>query len=150
MISLVKLEELKSTNYDIFDHENGNLAEWQSENRQKIAFLDAFRLCLSPTIACNRSGVSRRRYDRWKAKSYNFGVMLNGVIEEAKEELFGSVLVRATGYLRRDDNGDIEVDATGKPIYYGASDPLARALMKAGSEVENTEPKGMTIVLDDS
>ena len=148
LIPAVKLEELRLNNTDIFDHDKGSLEEWQSENRQQLAFLDAYRLCLSKNIACKRSGVSRKRFDRWKNNSYKFGLMLNNIIEDAAEELMGSVLVRATGYLKNGEDGEIETDATGKPIYYGGSDALAIALLKAGSEnAETTEAKGITINL---
>jgi len=146
-VSPLKLAELKLNSSDVWD-EQSPIEEWQSENRQKVAFLDAYRLCLSPTIACNRAGVSKRKYDEWRKSSYEFAVRLNAIIEDAKDELFGSVLVRATGYLREDDKGNIEVDAVGKPIYYGASDPLAIALLKSVDDKdEEDKPKGIVINL---
>ena len=147
-ISTTKLEELKLHSSDIWDEDEHPLEVWQSENRQKVAFLDAYRLCLSPSIACNRSGVSRGQYNKWRKNSYQFAIGLNAVIEDAKGELFGSVLVRATGYLRNDDEGKIEVDAVGRPIYYGASDALAVALLKSTEDKEEDEkPKGIIINL---
>ncbi len=134
-ISPLKLAELKLNNSDVWDEEMP-IEQWQLENRQKVAFLDAYRLCLSPSIACNRSGVNKKQYDRWRKSSHTFAVQLNAIIEDAKDELFGSVLVRATGYLRNEDKGEFVVVAVGKQIYYGASDPLAIALLKSVDDTD--------------
>lgn len=53
--------------------------------------------------------------------------------------------MRATGYLRHNEKGEIETDATGKPIYHGASDVLAKSLLGMDQDEQKKGEVSITI-----
>ncbi len=96
---------------------------------QKQDWLAVFQQCLSVQITCNRLEISKSKYKQWRNKDPDFCRNLNEIIADARQELMGSAIVRATGYVRNDSEGNVETDALGKPIYYNGSDSLARSLL---------------------
>lgn len=115
--------------------------------KEKEAWLSVFAITLSPKLACKRTGVSNDRYRRWRKTCPQFCRALNQVIQEANEELVGSALARATGYLRREDEtNEIVADGEGRPIRFGASDSLARSIL--GMSNHDRPQEGLTVTIN--
>ena len=113
----------------------------------KERWLAIYAHTLSPSLACKQADVSMDTYQRWRKTDPSFCRGLNKCVSAAHDELRGSILVRATGYLRNDpETGEIERDAVGKPIYHGGSDVLAKALHQQDNDTATkTSPVSITI-----
>ncbi len=123
---LTDLQEQQSIN--VIENRHNQLH--QSDDK-KEEFITVYRRCLSPSIACKQAEISVAIYKQWKAKDPLFCVALNDCILSARDELVGAAIVRATGYLTKDEETEsgYEEDASGKPKYKGGSDLLAAKLL---------------------
>ena len=131
LIPLSHIEDLEKEQHDKFR----NMVEAHGKstvegNPAKQRWLAIYARTLSLKLACEQADVPYDTYRRWRSKDATFCRAINDCILASRDELVGATLVRATGYLRHNpDTGEIETDATGKPIYYGGSDTLAKALL---------------------
>lgn len=116
-------------------------------NPRKQEWLAVYARCLSPSLACKQTGVPISTYQAWRKKDPDLCRGINLAISQAHDELRGAVIVRATGYLQNDpQTGEIERDATGKPIYRGGSDVLAKKLLEIDTDTgKSTSPVSITI-----
>jgi len=109
-----------------------NKVEIQQARERKERFLELLSQCLSPKLACKQLGISTKTYRGWRSSDSWFCEQLNHIIQDWRGELLTSSIGRAVGYVRNDkDTGEIETDAQGKIIRYGASDRLAITLLNA-------------------
>ena len=109
-----------------------NMVEVQQAHERKERFLELMSQCLSPKLACQQLGISTKTYRGWRTSDSWFCEQLNHIIQDWKGELLTASIGRAVGYVREDeDTGEIETDAQGKIIHYGASDRLAVTLLNA-------------------
>ena len=147
-----KLEAIEQEKYHkVLDnyHQNRDAADGTKE-----LWLGVYARCLSPSIACWQSGVSLATYKRWRSTDAAFCRGLNNIIVEAKEELIGSVLSRATGYTQACDIDDPtesghKEDSSGKVIRYGASDQLARSILQLDdNKKDKNSGASVTVVID--
>lgn len=121
-------EHLNAISYD----PSFNRVEVQRARERKERFLELMSQCLSPKLACKQLGISTKTYRKWRTSDSWFCEQLNHIIQDWKGELVTSSIGRAVGYVREDeDTGEIETDAQGKIIHYGASDRLAITLLNA-------------------
>ncbi len=142
------IEKLKEQEHESYVSMLMNYAEQkEASDTTKEQWLAVYARSLSPSVACKQIGVSLDTYRRWRNSDPRFCESLNACIEQAKEELVGSVLSRATGYTRLDEDGKLEEDAEGKIIRYGASDALAKAVL--GLDKPEAEDKdSVRVVID--
>ena len=109
-----------------------NRVEVQQACERKERFLELLSQCLSPKLACKQLGINTTTYRKWRTSDSWFCEELNHIIQDWKGELLTSSIGRAVGYVRNDkETGEIETDAQGKVIRYGASDRLAITLLNA-------------------
>jgi hypothetical protein len=125
-------EERKQERYDEVGYDPDSPAHvvskaMQRENQER--FLNLFAKCLSPNLACKQAGISQATYAKWRSTDVQFAERLNEIMEGWRAELISSAVTRAIGYTAVDDQGSIQTDASGKVIYHGASDQLAKALL---------------------
>jgi len=150
MLQLVpesKIAELEREEHERFQNMLDNHVESKEQAwKAKEQWLAIYARCLSPQIACDRSGISMQTYRRWRATDPKFCRALNRVIQEAHEEMVGSAYARATGYLKPDPESEsgFEEDATGRPIRHGVSDRLAISLLQTDRE----DPKRQSVVVN--
>ena len=102
-----------------------------TKGKRKIqrGWLETFKIVLSPTIACRRTGVSDDQYRAWRDRDPVFCRMMNEVLVTVREELAGAAIGRAFGEAIADEEGNHAVDAAGRPIYRHGSDRLMVALL---------------------
>lgn len=125
-----------------------NQVEVQQARERKERFLELLSQCLSPKLACTQLGVSTTTYRRWRSSDSWFCEELNHIIQDWKGELLTSSIGRAVGYVRNDkETGEIETDAQGKVIRYGASDRLAINLLNA-EQKDQQQDANVTINLN--
>ncbi len=129
--------------------EKSKLEAWERKER----WLGVYAQCLSPSVACRQTDITLDTYRRWRKTDPRFCKGLNHCIEQAQEELVGSVLARATGYARKADvnaptESGLEEDAEGKIIRYGASDALAKSVLGLDKPEQGTGKGDVTVVID--
>lgn len=101
-----------------------------------------------PQLACKQLSVSVSTYRNWRQTDSWFCEQLNEVIGDWKGELIASSISRAVGYVREDENGNIETDAQGKIIRHGASDQLAKVLLQFDDETKSKEKVAVNVIID--
>jgi len=118
-------------------------------NLAKHRWVNVFGSCLSPKITSKITGIPVERYYRWRNSDPDFCRAINEAILAAREEMLGSALHRAIGYLKPDPTtkSGFEEDADGVPIRYGGSDMLVRALLGL-DEKKPKEEGGVVVFLD--
>ncbi|MEM8492160.1 MAG: hypothetical protein AAF756_15170 [Pseudomonadota bacterium] len=153
-----RLEKMKEAEakrlaqYEERGYDPGSAAHVVSKAAQRAnqeRFLEVFSRCLSPKLACKQAEVSSTTYQKWRSTDVWFAEQLNQVMEDWREELLSAAVTRAIGYTTVDDDGNLTTDASGKVVYHGGSDQLARALLQlGGDESKRREPVHITINLD--
>jgi len=119
-----------------------------ANDEDKELWLSTYARCLSPSIACRQSGISLSRYGNWKKEDPDFCRSMNRCIAHAREDLLGSVMSRATGYVQEDEDGNIITDALGNPIYSGGSDVLAKALLASEMDLPKDSNAQVTVTVN--
>jgi len=141
-----KLEEARQEGYErMLESYNENLVVSHPE---KERWLEMYAKCLSPTIACRQSGTSMGSYKRWRGTDPDFCRAMNVAIAHGRENLLGSVMSRATGYVQEDEDGNIITDALGNPIYSGGSDTLAKALLASEMDLPKSSAAAVTVTVN--
>ena len=149
-IQRIKSEEtehqkhLESIDYD----PQYNVVEVEQVKQRKERWLELFNQCLSPQLACKQLGISSTTYRKWRQTDSWFCEQLNEIIGDWKGELLASSISRAVGYVREDEDGNIETDAQGKIIRHGASDQLAKVLLQFDDEVKPKANTPVNVVID--
>jgi len=105
---------------------------------------------MSPTVTCKQTGISLAVYKQWKAKDPLFCIALNECVQSFRDEVLGSVIIRATGYLTKDEETDsgYEEDASGKPKYKGGSDALAAKLLDLKDDTDNKASTAVNVSIN--
>ena len=149
-IQRIKSEETEHQKYlESIDYDpQFNVVEVAQTKQRKERWLELFSQCLSPQLACKQIGISTTTYRKWRQKDSWFCEQLNEIIGDWKGELLASTISRAVGYVREDENGNIETDAQGKVIRYGASDQLAKALLQLDDDAKGKSDASVTVVID--
>lgn len=137
-------QHLESIDYD----PRYNELEVMQTRQRKERWLELFGQCFSPQLACKQLGISQQTYRKWRQTDSWFCEQLNETITDWKDELLTSSLSRAVGYVRDDENGNIETDAAGKIIRYGASDQLAKAFLQIDEKSTKNEPVQVIINME--
>ena len=137
-------KHLESIDYD----PQFNVVEVEQTKQRKERWIELFSQCLSPQLACKQLSVSVSTYRNWRQTDSWFCEQLNEVIGDWKGELIASSISRAVGYVREDENGNIETDAQGKIIRHGASDQLAKVLLQFDDETKSKEKVAVNVIID--
>lgn len=146
-----KLEEAEQDKYHrVLDNYQQNR---DAADGTKELWLGVYARGLSPSVACRQSGVSLATYKRWRNTDAAFCRAINNVIVDSMDELKGSVLARATGYVRLADvneptDSGYEEDASGKIIRHGASDTLAKAVLGLDKPEAQSGGGPVNVVID--
>ncbi|MEM6771662.1 MAG: hypothetical protein AAF597_13845 [Bacteroidota bacterium] len=126
-----RLAEYEESGYD--PNSPAHVVSKAAQRANQERFLGVFSRCLSPKLACKQAEVSRKTYQSWRSTDVWFAERLNQIMEDWREELLSSAVTRAIGYTVEDDDGNLATDASGKVVYQGGSDQLARALLQLGN-----------------
>jgi len=152
LVPLDHIEKLEHNEHEAFVSMLNNYEEQKEvSDSTKEQWLAIYARCLSPSVACKQLDISVDTYRKWRSNDPRFCRSLNACIEQAQEELVGSVLTRATGYTRADeetDSGHVE-DSSGKVLRFGASDTLAKAVLGLDKPEQNRgEGTALKVVID--
>ena len=142
------IQALEERRQSAYDRVLASFSGGEETKLDKERWVEVYHHCLSPKTTSRITGISMSRYRKWRATDPDFCKALNSAILEAREELMGSVLARATGYLKADDSTEsgFEEDATGLPIRYGASDSLAKTLLE--TDKKGQDSSGVVVHVD--
>ena len=149
-IQRIKTEETEHQKYlESIDYDpQFNVVEVEQTKQRKERWLELFSQCLSPQLACKQLGINISTYRSWRQKDSWFCEQLNEIIGDWKGELLASTIARAVGYVREDENGNIETDAQGKVIRYGASDQLAKALLQLDDDTKDKGKSSVNVIIN--
>jgi len=144
-------EERKQERYDEVGYDPDSPAHvvskaMQRENQER--FLNLFAKCLSPSLACKQAGISQATYAKWRSTDVHFAERLNEIMEGWRAELLSSAVTRAIGYTAVDDQGNTQTDASGKVVYHGASDQLAKALLALGADEQKKSEAAVSVTIN--
>lgn len=117
-----EVEESQTTNPGLQEH---------NKKQKQEEFLAVFERCLSVKVSCERVGISPHGYRYWKKTDAEFLRKLNHILEDWQTELVSASLTKAIGYVRKNDDGEIETDGFGSVIRYGSEPSLAKYFMDA-------------------
>lgn len=145
------IEKLEKEQHEKFHNMlDSHMKSKRRSMKTKEQWLEIFRRCLSPQLACKQTQLSIKTYQRWRKTDPWFCRKLNEIIEEAHEEMIGSAYARATGYYKPDleTESGFEEDATGRPIRHGMSDRLAIAMINGSQRAAEQSPSNVTVVIN--
>lgn len=135
----------EAANYDPKAHQ----AETVMKRHRQEQFLEIFRKCLSPKLACKQVGISVATYRKWRNTDSWFAEQLNEAMSDWREELLGSAVSRAIGYTAANpETGELITDASGKVKYFDGSDSLARALLNMDSDEQKKSGVNVIVNID--